>query len=241
MKKRLIYLLLLLVLSSGLSTSSVAQESCNDYFLLTNNAQYEILTYDSRNKLTARSTYHVKNVTTNNGKMQATIETKAYDKKDKPASEGEFTIECDEGAISMDMTSMVSPGMVEAYKSMDVTMTGDKMFYPKNLRSGQKLDDGKLVIEVKDKSNGQVMSTITMRIMDRTVEGEESIVVPAGTFNSYKISQNTEMENRTMGMKMPGMKMQTIEYFVPDMGMVRTESFRNGKLISYSVLSKVSK
>lgn len=215
-------------------------QNCNDYLLLKNNGQYEILTYNNKDKLESKATYLVTNVNKNNGMAEATVQTKVYDNKDKPVSEGEFTVGCDGGTISMDMRSMMNPGMMEAYKSMDVSMEGDKMLYPGNLKAGQKLEDGTLTITVKDNSSGQTMSTMTMKITDRTVEGKESIKVPAGTYDSYKISQNTEMENRAMGMKMPGMRMQTIEYYVPGIGMVRSETYRNGKLMSYSVLSKVN-
>ena len=233
-------MLLLILLVVVLAVPAKAQ-NCNEYMLLSNNAQYEILTYNNKDKLESRATYHVKNVNRNNGKVEATIQTKVYDNKDKPVSEGEFTVGCDGGTISMDMRSMMNPGMMEAYKNMEVSMEGDKMLYPGSLKAGQKLEDGTMTITVKDSGSGQTMSTMAMKITDRTVEGKESIKVPAGTYDSYKISQNTEMENRAMGMKMPGMRIQTVEYYVPSLGMVRSESYRNGKLMSYSVLNKVSK
>ncbi|GAB3194378.1 hypothetical protein ABID22_000234 [Pontibacter aydingkolensis] len=238
--KREIYIWFLLIVAIAV-VNPVRAQNCNDYMLLNNNATYEILTYNSKDKLESRATYHVKNVNRNNGKLEATIETKVYDKKEKLSSEGEFTVGCDGGAISMDMRSMMNPDMMEAYKNMEVSMEGNKMLYPGNLQAGQKLEDGTMTVTVKDKSSGQNMSTMTMKIMDRTVEGKESIKVPAGTYNSFKISQNTEMENRAMGMKMPGMRVQTVEYYVPGIGMVRSETYRNGKLMSYSVLSKANK
>ncbi|MEJ8801327.1 TapB family protein [Pontibacter sp. H249] len=239
MKKNL-YLLLLLMSLVFLVAPAKAQ-NCSDYMLFNNNAQYEILTYNGKDKLMSKATYQVSDVNKNNDKVEATIKTKVYDNKDKLSSEGEFTVGCDGGTVSMDMSSMMSSDMMEAYKNMEVTMEGDKMLYPSNLTAGQKLEDGVMTVTVKDKSSGQVMSTMVMKVMDRTVEGKESIKVPAGTYDSYKIKQSTEMENRAMGIKMPGMRVQTIEYYVPNIGMVRSESYRNGKLVSYSVLSKASK
>lgn len=238
--KRTLYILFVLLIAAVLAMPAEAQ-NCSDYMLLSNNAQYEILTYNNKDKLMSKATYLVTNVNRNNDRVEATVQTKVYDNKDKLSSEGEFTIGCDGGTISMDMRSMMNPDMMEAYKNMEVSMEGDKMLYPGNLQAGQKLEDGTMTITVKDNSSGQTMSTMTMKVLDRTVEGKESIKVPAGTFDSFKIKQNTEMENRAMGMKMPGMRMQTVEYFVPKIGMVRSESYRNGKLMSYSVLNKVNK
>lgn len=239
MKKNVYGTLILLLLLLVAAPKSKAQ-NCNDFMLLKNNAQYEILTYNSKDKLETKATYQVKSVNRSNGQLEAIIHTKVHDNKDKPVSEGEFTVACDGGTISMDMRSLMNPGMTEAYKNMEISMEGDKMLYPGNLRAGQKLENGTMTMTVKDQASGQAMTTMTMKITDRTVEGKESIKVPAGTYNSFKIRQNTEMENRAMGMKMPGMKMQTVEYYVPNIGMVRSETYRNGKLVSYSVLSKVS-
>ncbi|WP_299826212.1 hypothetical protein [uncultured Pontibacter sp.] len=231
---------LLLVLVAIVLAVPAKAQNCSDYMLLNNNTQYEILTYNQKDKLMSKATYVVTNVNTNNNRVEATVQTQVYDNKDKLSSEGEFIIGCDGGTISMDMRSLMNPGMMDAYKNMDVSMEGDKMLYPGNLQTGQKLEDGTMTITVKDKSSGQNISTMTMKIIDRTVEGKESIKVPAGTYDSFKISQRTEMENQAMGMKMPGMKIQTVEYYVPKIGMVRSESYRNGKLMSYSVLNKVN-
>ena len=80
-----------------------------------------------------------------------------------------------------------------------------------------------------------------MNITGRTVGDKESINVPAGAYNAFKINQDMEMQTKAMGMNMPATRIQTVEYFVPGVGMVRSESYRNGKLMSYSVLNKLSK
>ena len=234
------YLLLVVLLVLMVLPAANAQ-NCNDYMLLNSNAQYEILTYSNKDKLESKASYHVKDVSRSGDKLEATIQTKVYDNKDKLVSEGAFKVECDGGSVLIDMRSMMNPGMMEAYKDMEMSMEGDKILYPGNLKEGQKLADGTMNITIKDQASGQAMVTMTMSITDRMVKGRESIKVPAGTYDAYKISQNTEVESRAMGMKMPGMRMQTVEYFVQGIGMVRTETYRNGKLISYSVLSKISK
>ncbi|WP_439881025.1 TapB family protein [Pontibacter sp. MBLB2868] len=242
MKSSFIKSLLVLIASLVIMPHiSAAQEDCSDYMLLNNNAQYEIITYNNKDKLESRAMYHVKNVNSKNGAIEATIQTKVFDKRDEVVSEGEFIVGCEKGTIWMDMRSLMTPGMMEAYQNMEVSMEGDKMLYPGNMAVGQKLEDGTMTIKVKDQSSGRNMSTITMNVVDRKVEGKEKVQVPAGTYDSFKISQNTEMENQAMGIKMPGMRMQTIEYYVPKIGMVRSETYRNGKLMSYSVLSKISK
>lgn len=216
-----------------------AQTTCADYQLLRENATYELLSYNHKDKPTGRMTYHVKEVDRSGDKVQATIHSQVYDDKGKLATEGDFKIGCEGGSIWMDMNSLMSQGQMGAQQNMEMTMQGDRMLYPSNLQAGQKLEDGTMTMEMKDKGNSQSMMTMVMKVTDRTVEGKESIKVPAGTYDSYKIRYNTEMENRAMGMKMPGMRMETVEYFVPEVGVVRSEAYRNGKLQSYTVLSKI--
>ncbi|AKD02943.1 hypothetical protein POKO110462_01680 [Pontibacter korlensis] len=235
-RKILIPLLCCLLL---LAVPTKAQTNCADYQLLRDNAAYELLTYDKKDRQTGRVMYNVKAINRTGGKVEATIHSRIFDDKGQLATEGDFVVGCEDGAIWMDMRSLLNPGMMESQNNMEMTMEGDKMLYPSNLQAGQKLEDGTMTMEMKDKSSGQSMMTMVMKVMNRTVEGKESIKVPAGTYDSYKIRQSTEMENRAMGMKMPGMRIETVEYYVPQIGSVRSETYRNGKLQSYTVLSKI--
>lgn len=223
-----------------LAVPTYAQTDCSDYQLLRENATYELLSYNNKDRQTGRMTYNVTNVDRTGDRVEATIHSQVYDNKDKLATEGDFKIGCENGAIWMDMRSLMNQqNAMEGQPDMEMTMQGDKMLYPNNLQAGQKLEDGTMTMEMKNKGNGQSMMTMVMKVTDRTVEGKESIKVPAGTYDSYKIRYNTEMENRAMGMKMPGMRIETVEYYVPEIGMVRSETYRNGKLQSYTVLSKI--
>lgn len=222
------------------AVASKAQSSCSDYLLLRENAKYELLTYDQKDRQTGRMTYHVRETDTSGDKVEATIQSQVYDNKGKLATEGDFKVGCEDGSIWMDMRSLMNrQNAMEGQPDMEMTVEGDKMLYPGNLQPGQTLEDGSMTMEMKNKGNGQSMMTMVMKVTDRKVEGKEGIKVPAGTYDSYKIKYNTEVENRAMGMKMPGMRLETVEYYVPGIGMVRSETYRNGKLQSYTVLSKI--
>ncbi len=215
-------------------------QNCNNYLLLTQNAEYEILNYNQKDKLTGRVLYKVTDVRQNGAKSEATVHTKVYDDKGKLTSEGSYQVGCENGSIWVDMRSLMNPDMMEAYKNMEVKMQGDHMDYPANLSSGQKLKDGTLTIDVVDKGSGQSMSTITMLVTGRTVGNKERLEVPAGSYEGFKINQDMEVQTRAMGMKMPGARMQTVEWFVPGTGWIKSETYRNGKLMAYSVLNKIN-
>ncbi|EJF11837.1 hypothetical protein [Pontibacter sp. BAB1700] len=77
---------------------------------------------------------------------------------------------------------------------------------------------------------------------DRTHCGQQRAAGGAGrTYEGFKINQDMEVQTRAIGMKMPGTRMQTVEWFVPGTGWIKSETYRNGKLMTYSVLNKINK
>lgn len=239
---RKMYLLFVIALLCGFLSvpATTKAQDCSGYLLLTENAEYEILNYNQRNKLTGRVLYKVTDVQRNGGKSEATVHSKMYDEKGKMANEGSYKVGCENGSIWVDMRSLMNPDMMSAYKDMEIKMQGDHMDYPASISPGQKLKDGSFTIDVLDKNSGQNMSTITMLVTGRTVGDKERLEVPAGTYEGFKINQDMEVQTRAMGLKMPGTRMQTVEWFVPGTGWVKSETYRNGKLMAYSVLNKIS-
>jgi hypothetical protein len=236
------FFLIIALMWSALATPTIANaQDCKGYLLLTENAEYEILNYNQRNKLTGKVLYKVTDVRNQGDKSEATIHTKMYDDKGKLSNESSYQVGCENGSIWIDMRSLMNPDIMEAYKNMEVKMQGDHMDYPATVSPGQKLKDGSFTIDVVDKESGQNFSSIVMSVTGRTVGDRQQLEVPAGTYEGFKINQDMEVQTRAMGMKMPGTRMQTVEWFVPSTGWVKSESYRNGKLQSYSVLSKINK
>lgn len=240
MRHKFMLPLLCCLLLLAACTNSIAQTHCADYELLRENASYEMTSFDRKDRQTGSVIYKVNDLSRSGGKVEAKIHTQVFDEKGKMVTEGDFAIGCDDGTIWMDMRSMMNQQSMEGFNNMEMTIEGDRMLYPNNLTVGQKLTDGTMTMKMSDKGSMQNAMTMVMNISNRTVEAKEDVQVPAGNYNSYKIRQQTEMQNQAMGIKMPGMRMETVEYYVPKVGVVRSESYRNGKLQSYTVLSKVN-
>ncbi|RIJ37784.1 TapB family protein [Pontibacter oryzae] len=240
MRQIFISLMLGCLLMVAACVSSLAQAHCADYELLRENASYEMTSFDRKDRQTGSVVYKLDDLSRSGGKVEAKIHTQVFDEKGKMVTEGDFAIGCDDGTIWMDMRSMMNQQSMEGFNSMEMTMEGDRMVYPNNLKVGQKLADGTMTLKMTDKGSMQNAMTMVMNISNRTVEAKENVQVPAGNYSSYKIRQQTEMQNQAMGIKMPGMRMETVEYYVPKVGVVRSETYRNGKLQSYTVLSKIN-
>lgn len=77
---------------------------------------------------------------------------------------------------------------------------------------------------------------MTMEMVDRKVEGKESLTTSAGTFDCYVISYTTEMK---MGLNT---MFKNKEWIAEGVGMVKSENYnKNGKLMGYSELTKIMK
>ena len=89
---------------------------------------------------------------------------------------------------------------------------------------GQSLPDGFLDMDMKMESG--ISANIKLEITNRKVKAKESVTTPAGTWEAYKISYSSKVLIK-MGLGIP-MKIESTEWFVPDFGVVKTES-KSGK------------
>ncbi|MBC5774430.1 hypothetical protein H8S95_10185 [Pontibacter sp. KCTC 32443] len=238
-KKAICFLMVLMATIVSVPLCVLAQD-CAGYYLFVNKAEYELIHYDKKDKLTGRVYHKITSVNSSPTKTEATIHSKRHGEEGNLTTEGDYTVYCQEGSVFIDIGIMVNPDLLEAHQNADIKIQGDQLEYPSTLAVGQTLKDGSSTIDVLDKKNGQILSSIVVTITGRTVSEKESINVPAGAYNAYKIKQDMEIRTRT-DMNKQVTRLQIVEYFAPGIGMVRSESYKNGKLIAYSVLSKANK
>jgi hypothetical protein len=108
------------------------------------------------------------------------------------------------------------------------------MMYPSGLSAGQTLDDASITISAG--TGGVTIMNLTVKIINRKVVGPETVTVPAGTFDCFKITY--DMETKMM------FKINTsvAEYINMGAGNVKTETFdKKGKLIGSTVLTELKK
>lgn len=77
-------------------------------------------------------------------------------------------------------------------------------------------------MEIETESKG-MQQYITLDDINRKVEGKEKITTPAGTWDCFKITNNTKLKIKTMGIGVP-MNMDVTKWFAPSFGMVKTKS-----------------
>lgn len=216
-----------------------AAQPCSTYFLFQQGAEFELQTFDAKDKPTGRIVYKILDVSDQGGVTEARVRMEPFDKKDKPGSAVEYTAQCRDGNFYVEMRRFLDPDMMKAYKDMEVRAEASYLEVPGTLSVGSTLPDGSLEADVL---NGeQTMANVMVAVTNRKVEAMEPVTTPAGSFEAYKISSDLELGTRTFGIKMPSMKMSTAEWYAKDVGVVRSETYRKGKLVGYSVLTRLQK
>ncbi|PKR79882.1 hypothetical protein CW751_13080 [Brumimicrobium salinarum] len=196
---------------------------------LKKDTEWEMLNYDKKGKLTGMSKQAVVNTNHSGTLSEWEIKTTIFDKKKELIHEGTSTVQCEDGVYKMDMSEMMPAETLSSLESMKVTMEGTQIDFPTSLNQNTELEDGEMTITG---SSGFMSFTMKMRVINRKIEGVETIETEAGTFECLKISQDTKIES-----KLVNKEYATITWFLPGFGAVRTESYNHkDKLMGYSEL-----
>ncbi|MBL7996272.1 hypothetical protein JNM05_12955 [bacterium] len=220
------------------SFQTLAAQNCDNFYPLKKGNSFEMQEFDGNNKLTGTNTVVVKDRRDIGGTVEATMQGTHMNAKGKAESSVEFKVKCDGSIFYMDLQSFFSS--MEKQKDMELTLEGGFSEIPiRNINVGDQLKDA--VMKMHMMQDGEKMGTMVMTIR-RKVEAKQSVTVPAGTFECYKIAVESESAMEMMGMKMPGGKSHSIDYFSAGIGTVKNEAYdKKGKLMHYSVLSKITK
>ena len=135
---------------------------------------------------------------------------------------------------------MPSEGMMGQTNNMQMKMEGENMEYPATLSVGQKLKDAKMKISFTTEGMPMTMD-MNFNIVNRKVEAKENITTPAGTYECFKISYETESVTGMMGQNMTTI-MKAVQWYNMEAGDVKTANYNgDGKLLSYTLLTAITK
>lgn len=229
--------LLLLFPTFLLAASSLsAQGDCQAFFPFEEKTEMEYTSYDAKGKVSSTALHKVTVVDhVGEGVIEAQIETELFDKKGDKSTDGKYQVRCDGNTLHMNLADLMPPGAMEGFASMEVTIEGDPMLTPHNLKEGQTLPDATNVISAGTEG-GLTLFNATVTATDRKVLGKETIDTPLGQLSCWKISHTTSVKmlvRRTM---------DVVTWYHEDMGLVKQETFnKKGKSDGTMVLTKFKK
>lgn len=157
-------------------------------------------------------------------------ETTTENSKEQPKPI-EYIMRCENGEFYIDMSSMMDPATAGTFGT-DIKVTSSELSYPSNLSVGQTLPDASF--SISSGSQGVTVLSMTIDVANRVVAAKESVTVPAGTFDCYKITYNVDTK---MLFKISA---TAAVWMTKGGGMVKTETYdKKGKLTSSMVLSEL--
>ncbi|MEM8964962.1 MAG: hypothetical protein AAGE93_00980 [Bacteroidota bacterium] len=231
--------IVLTLLSLFLLSGAFAQECEDNFYRMEQGSVFHLTYYDKKDKVETRQENVVMEVDKSGGELEATINTKLFDKKDKMITEGSFTVICEGNSVKVDMSQMMQMDQFESMEGMDTEVETDYIVLPSDMSVGQELPDSKTTIKLKMGDSGAGMMSNEVVMTDRKVVGQEEITTPAGTFDCFKITYTTEVNMKVMGMDRV-MTYPGVHWFARNIGMVKSESYdQKGNLETYMLLTKL--
>jgi hypothetical protein len=97
------------------------------------------------------------------------------------------------------------------------------------------LQGGQLKIKTLINGTANPMLNQTITVSNRKVEGMEKVTTAAGTFDCVKISEDVEFKTIIK------FQVNTVSWYSKEVGLVKSESYRKGKLMGSTELSSIKK
>lgn len=190
-------------------------------------------TFDKKDKVINMARYTIKHVNTNGNNMDITYLCESIDPKDKLLFKEDITIHKKGDKLYFDMGNFINKSAFQQDGEIpaDVQIKGNSMEVPSNPTPGDALPDANVEMSVK---MGFINMKMSAQLTNRKVEAIEDVTVKAGPFKSYKFT--SDVNATAMGIKV---KTNNIEWYAKGVGIVKTESYENGKLLSHTELVEI--
>jgi uncharacterized protein DUF3108 len=229
MKKPALFIVALLFVSN----LSFAQ--CNKIFDFQEGTSWQWTNYDKKGKFLGKSMQKIEKFNEVGDGFEVTMSMVQSDKKGDQSEPVSLDMACKNGVIYFDMKKYVPAEYLKGDDGeVTVEVTGDNLEMPANLKAGDYLRDASVTMNLGG-SGSPMGLTMTVEIFDRKVESEENLNTPAGNFDCFIITQTIKTK------ALISMQMASKEWYSPGVGMVKSESYRKGKLMGYTILTQFSK
>lgn len=211
---------------------ATGKNGCEILFPTKQGTRREMTIYNAKGNITGTIRQKVESVTNTAKGMKIATTQEMYDKKGKPIFSGTANMWCDGDRFYVDAQSLLNEQTLKMFEDIKSKVTGVDITYPSRMSAGQSLPDAEVTITAE--AADFPLPPITLRTIDRKVQGIESITTPAGTFQCYKISYSIIMKS------MITVRMSAVEWMSREAGCVKSESYdKKGKRIGSTLLTKL--
>ena len=208
-------------------------QDCKMFFPVEKGIEWTMKNFTGKDKLTGSTISKILDKQVDGDRVKVIFSSRGLDEKGKEVSSVQMEVKCEAGVFYVDMKNYLDDKLMEAYKGMQVEIeTNNAMQFPANLDVGTPLPDANIMMRISNQ--GIPMFALSVNITNRKIEGKETISVPAGSYECFKMTY--DIETKTM----MTLKNKGVDWFAENVGTVKTETLdKNGKLLGYSVLESL--
>lgn len=233
MKKILVIIVSMLAVTTGYT------QDCKTNLYMTNNAKMQMTMYDKKGAASGTRDITVTGVKKTGDMYESTITTSVTNEKGKAIAKASGVYRCNGGVLSADMKMFMPQEQMGKMGESEAAFEPVYLEYPASPSVGQVLKDAEFTMNIK---NGGMSSTVTFKEENRKITTKENVTSPAGTWEAYVISYDGNMKMKMGGLGLPGYNFSVKEWYVPGMGIVKSESYsKGGKLSGSTMLTSVTK
>lgn len=211
-------------------------QDCKTFLFMSANAQIQMSIYDKKGNLSGVQIWNVSDVKKEGDGYSSTINTVFKDDKGKEITKSTGLYKCSGGMLQADL-QMAMPQQPQMQNS-EAKMSNAYLEYPYAMTVGESLKDAQMEMDMN--MNGGMKSKVSFKETNRKVDAKESITTPAGTWDAYQISYNANMKIQMGPIGVPT-KFTVKEWFVPGIGVVKSENYMKGKLAGSSMITSITK
>lgn len=129
----------------------------------------------------------------------------------------------------------LDPIKLDSYQKMVVKINADSLVLPINPTIGQILPQANCTADIL-RGTGSVLMSMNVLLINRRIDGIESINTPAGNFKCYKISSD-----KITYSGISRNKSKLVEWYAINIGLIRMEEYhKKGKLLNYKQLESIT-
>ncbi|MEM1138035.1 MAG: hypothetical protein AAGI07_19540, partial [Bacteroidota bacterium] len=194
-----------LITSLFLFSINLNAQDCNPYFSYSEGTVVEHTYFNAKGKGNSTQQMTIKSVQKTASGQVMTAEVVLSDKKEDEIFSNEIELVCENGVFKMDMSRFIPPtAQTGGMGDISIEFEGDALEMPSSLSVGNTLNDATFIVKMKSDNPAfaaMMGGGTTTTISNRKVESKETITTAAGSFDCYKLTHDTRIETKVMGMK----------------------------------------
>lgn len=213
----------------------VALAQCDKIFDYREGTSWEWSYFDKKGKFSSKTIQKVEKYKDLSNGFAVTLSVVRSDDKGEQMPAQSLDMTCEDGTIYFDMKKFIPADYLnDSEEGMTVDIQGENLEMPVSMKTGDVLKDASVTMKIGS-GDSPVNVNMTVSIYNRKVEGEEVITTPAGEFDCSIITQTIKTKT------IVSMEMDSKEWYTPGVGMIKSESYRKGKMMGYSLLTNFKK